>query len=142
MIIQSRKIFIDSSVFVAFIDRGDSNHPRATKALEELAKKEHQLYASSQNIIDAYAVLSRELGVSMAQEFLSLTLQSNMEILFPQKADFITAFRVVRGNTDRQISLREALNVTLMQKRGIPQVITFTYWHNLLGTNVANLALI
>lgn len=139
MAIQSRKIFIDTSILVPFIDRADQNHGKAAKTMEDLARLGYQVYTSIQNITDAYIVLSREVGVSIALEFLQATLQSDMEILFPQKADLITTHRIIRSNRDRQITLREALNATLMQRRGIVQILTFTYWHNLFGSYVSNL---
>lgn len=138
MALQSRKIFIDSSVLIGFIDRADANHPRAVKTMENLARGGFHLYTSSQNINDVYSTLARETGTSVALDFLQAVLQSDIEILLPQKADFITAHRMLRGNRDRQLTLREVLNATLMQRRGIPQIMTFTYWHNLFGTYVTN----
>lgn len=134
MATSSRKIFIESSIFIAFIDRADTNHPKAVKSMEDLARGGYSAYTSSQNIQDAYTILAREVGVSVALDFLQAILQSDIEILFPQKADLITAHRMLRANRDRQVTLREVLNATLMQKRGIVQILTFTYWHNLFGT--------
>lgn len=136
---QSRKIFIDSSILVSFIDRGDNNHGKAVKTMENLARLGYQLYTSYQNIAETYATLSREVGVSVALDFLQASLQSDIEILFPQKADLIAAHRVIRSNRDRQVPLREVLSAILMQKKDISQVLTFNYWHNLFGTYVANI---
>lgn len=140
MAIQSRKIFVDSSVLISFIDRADLNHPKAAKTMENLARLGYRLYTSSQNINEVYAALARETGVSVALDFLQASLQSDIEIIFPQKADFITAHRMIRSNRERQLTLREVLNATLMQRRGINQILTFTYWHNLFGTYVSNLS--
>lgn len=139
MAIQSKKIFIDSSVFVSFIDRADSNHQKAVQSLESLARLGYQLYTSYQNIAETYAALSREIGQSVALDFLQASLQSDMEILFPQKADIITTHRMLRSNRDRQITLRETMNATLMQKKGIMQILSFSYWHNLFGTFVSTI---
>ncbi len=138
MVLQSKKIFIDSSVFIGFIDRADENHPKAVKTMENLARVGYQLFTSSININEVYAVLVRETSSSVALEFLQAILQSDIEILFPQKADFITANRMLRSNREKQLTLKEALNATLMQKRGIAKIITFAYWHNLLGTMASN----
>ncbi len=138
---QTKKIFIDSSMLLAFIDRGDPNHQKASLSFDILAKEGFHICTSYQNIADTYATLGREVGISMALEFLQSSLQSNIEIIFPQKTDLITAHRVLRANRDRQISLREVLNATLMQKRGIIQILTFTYWHGLFGTYVSNIVL-
>lgn len=137
----TRKIFIDSSVLIGFIDRADNNHPRAVKAMEVLAKQGFHLYTSLLNINEVYAALSREAGLSVALDFLQASLQSDMEILFPQKADLITAHRMLRSNRERQMTLKEILNATLMQRRSIVQILTFNYWHNLFGSHVSNLSL-
>lgn len=139
MAIQSRKIFIDSSVLLAFIDRADPNHLKAIKSIDSLARIGYQLYTSYQNIAETYAALSREVGQSVALDFLQASLQSDMEILLPQRADLITVHRMLRLNRDRQITLREAMNATLMQKKSIMQIVSFSYWHNLFGTFISNL---
>lgn len=138
----SRKIFIDTSILIAFIDRGNPNHLKASKAIEDLASIGYRLYTSLQVVTDSYSMLSREVSTSIALEFLQTMLQTGIEILFPQKADLITAHRILRVNRERQIPLTEALNATLMQKRGIVQIITFTYWHNLFGTHISNLTIL
>lgn len=140
MAIQTKKIFIDSSVLIAFIDRADKNHAKAIKIFEDLAKAGNQLYTSSQSIQDTFSALSIEMGQSVALEFLQSSLQSDIEILFPQKADLITSYRILQSNRERQINLREAVNATLMQKKNIMQIATFSYWHNLFGTYVTNLS--
>ena len=142
MVSRSRKVFIDSSILVAFVDRGASNHSIASKAVEDLASMSCHLYTSSQVITDSYALLSRGISTTIALEFLLSMLQSGIEILFPQKTDLITAHRILRVNRSRQISIGEALNATLMQKKGITQILTFTRWNNLFGTSVSNLILV
>lgn len=135
----SRKIFIDSSILIAFVDRGDPNHLKASKAIEDMASLGYRLYTSSQVVADSYALLSRDVGITVALEFLQTMLQTGIEILFPQKADLITAHRILRVNRDEQIPLSEAINATLMQKKGITQILTLSYWHKLFGTSVSNL---
>jgi len=138
----SRKIFIDSSILIAFIDRGAPNHLKAAKAIEDLARTGYRPYTSSSVVTDSYVFLSHEVGTTIALEFLQTMLQSSIEILFPQKIDLITAHRILRANRDRQIALSEALNATLMQKRGIVQILTYSYWNKLFGTYVSNLTVV
>lgn len=136
----SKKVFIESSVLWAFVDRADAHHAQAVGVMETLAKLKFALFTSSQNVTETYTALNMEVGLVVALEFLQAMLGSSIEILFPQKADLITGLKVLKGNRDRQVSLREVMNATLMQKRGISQVATFTYWHNLFGTYVSNIA--
>lgn len=139
--VAQRKIFIDSSVLIAFVDRTNINHSKAVKTIENLARLGYQVYTSSQNVNEIYATLARETGISVALEFLQAILQSDIEILFPQKADYITVNRMLRSNRERQLTLKEVLNATLMQRKGISHILTFTYWHNLFGSSVSNLTL-
>ena len=71
-----RKIFVDTSILIAFIDKGDPNHLKASKAMEDMASLGFRLYTSSQVITDAYSLLSRDVGASVALEFLQTMLQT------------------------------------------------------------------
>lgn len=135
----SRKIFIDSSIFIAFIDRGSPKHLKATKAIEDLASIGYRLYTSSDVITDAYDQLTHDVGTTVASEFLQTMLQSGIEILFPQKTDLVTANRILSVNRNREIALSEAVNATLMQKKGIVEILTFGFWNNLFATTSSNL---
>lgn len=142
MFTESKKIFLDSSVFIAFIDRGSQVHLKASKALEHLASTGCRLYTSSHSVIDSYNPLTSNVGTTVALEFLQSMLQTGIEVLFPQKADLITAHRILRINRDKEIPLSEALNAVLMQKKGIRQILTFKDWTKLFGTEISNLVTI
>lgn len=137
----TRKIFIDSSVLMAFVDRGSSNHLKAAKAIEDAAGIGCRLYTSSQVVSEAYNRLIPEVGITVALEFLQTILQSGIEILFPQKADLITSHRILKVNRNEKLSFNEALNAALMQKKGIESVLTFGSWNKLFGTSKSNLVL-
>jgi predicted nucleic acid-binding protein len=134
MAITSKKIFIDASVLYSFVDRADPNHTQAVNAMQQFSFSNMHLYTSVQAIQDAYLAISRQLGNALGGEFLKAILESNMEILYPQKSDLISAYKLIRLNANKQINLKEAMTAALMQKRGIYQIITFTYWQNLLGS--------
>lgn len=124
---------------MAFIDRGMPNYLKVSKTMDDLASLGYSVYTSLQVVTDVYVLLSRDISTSLALEFLQTMLQSGIEILYPQRADLITAHRILRANRDREIPFSEALNATLMQKRGIMQILTFAHWNNLFGTFVSNL---
>ena len=142
MVSTGRKIFVDTSILIAFIDRGDPNHLKARKAIEDMASLGCRLYTSSQVVTDSHAILSRDVGTTVASEFLQTMLQSGIEILFPQKADLITANRILQVKREEQISLSEAVNATLMQRKGIVQILTFSPWNKLFGTSASNLTIV
>lgn len=135
----TRKIFIDSSVLTAFIDRGSREHLKASKVIDDAAGLGCRLYTSSQVVSHAYDLLSREVGITVSLEFLQAILQSGIEIIFPQKADLITSHRILKTHRNEKLSFDEALNAALMQKKGIDQVLTFGDWNKLFGTSKSNL---
>ena len=135
----SRKLFLDSSVLLAFIDRSDSNHANAAQLLQSVAQLKFSLFTGYNQIMETYAIVAREIGKAVALEFLNSTLNSNIEVLFPQKSDLASASRFLQNNKGRQITLREVLTGVMMDKRNISQIATFTYWPNLFGTQVTSL---
>lgn len=131
----SKKIFIDGSIFYAFVDRADPNHPQAVKVLEYLSLQRVYLYTSLQAIHDSYSAISNQLGTTIGSDFLNAISESSIEIIYPQKADLVGAIRLLKFNPNKQITLKEVMSANLMQKKGITQILTFSYWHNLLGSN-------
>jgi predicted nucleic acid-binding protein len=130
----SRKIFIDASVLYAFVDRADPNHGQATKAMDYLSVQGAILFTSIQAVTDTYTGINTQLGTSIAIDFLQAMSESSMEILYPQKADMMTANRLLKTQRSQTLTLKEALTASMMQRRNITQILTFTYWHNLLGS--------
>lgn len=130
----SKKFFIDSTVLYSFIDRADPNHFQSVKLLEQLAVQPANLYTSIQSIEETYKAINGKLGASLGLEFLQAMTETTIEVLYPQKQDFLASFRQIRENRNTRISLNEAQTAILMQKKGIGQIITFSYWHNLFGT--------
>ncbi len=130
----SKKIFVDSSVLFAFVDRANRDHTQAVKTMEQLSLQGTQLYTSLQSVIDTNNAINSQLGTSLSLDFLQAMTESTMEILYPQKADFVAAFKLIRLNRYKQVSIKEAINSVLMQKKGISQILTFAYWQNLLGS--------
>lgn len=130
----SKKVFIDSSALYAFVDRADPNHMQSAKIIEQFSLVGMQLSTSILSVQETYSAINRQLGNTLSLDFLTAILDSNIEILYPQKADLSAAAKLIKLNQGKQVNLREALTAVLMQKRGVNQILTFTYWHNLLGS--------
>jgi predicted nucleic acid-binding protein len=130
----SRKIFIDGSVFYAFTDRADANHAQSVKIMEQLSLQGVQLFTSIQSVQDVYSAINRQLGTTIGFDFLQAMIESDIEILYPQRSDLVSTYKLMRLNANKQISFKQALTANLMAKRNVVKILTFTYWHNLLGT--------
>ena len=133
----SKKIFVDISAFISFIDRADLNHTKAVQVFEELGTDEYHVFTSSSVVLNTYFRIEREISTIVANDFLQAILESNIEILYPSKSELSTALRISKANPGRTASLSQIINSDLMEKNGIRHVFTFDFWNNLLGTTLS-----
>lgn len=131
---ESRKVFIETSFFMAFIDRGDLNHTKCVPIFEFLGRHGYQLYTTNLVVMQTFARLDKELGSTISLEFLQAILESSIEVLYPSKSEFISAFRLLKNSPNTPVSVTELINSILMEKNGVAAVLTFDSWNNLLGT--------
>ncbi len=130
----SKKIFIDSTALYAFIDRADANHSLIVKLMEQFSLNRMHLYSSLQSVSDTFHAINNQMGNTVALEFLQAMSETSIEILYPQRAEFVSTIKLMKLNRNKSITIREALISVLMEKKGINQILTFTYWHSLLGS--------
>ena len=139
MAISSKKVFVESSLFLAFIDRANLNYAKSVEILELAARQKYQLYTSGVVILQTFIAIERDLGSTVSNDFLQAILESNIQVLFLSQADFLAAFRYLKANPGRRSLLSSILNANLMQKHGVYSVLTFDFWSNAMGTTVSNL---
>lgn len=139
MATNSKKIFIDSSLFLAFIDRANVNHLKSVQIMELLAQQRYQVYTSSVVILQTFNAIERDLGSTLANEFLQAILESNIQVLYATGSNFLAAFRYLKVNPGHRNSLSNIIIADLMQKHSISSILTFDFWPNLMGAMVSNL---
>lgn len=139
MITASKKVFVESSLFIAFIDRVNPNHAKSISIFESLAREGYQVYTSSLVVQNTYNRLEKDIGFRVAVEFLQAILESNIQTLHPQTAEYVSAFKFLNLVKQAQFSLNEVINADLMVKNRIPQIVTFDSWHEIMGVQVAPL---
>lgn len=139
MATSSKKIFIEASVFLAFIDRVNPNHAKAIKIFELLAKDKYQVFTSGMVVAQTFNALERDLGETLARDFLQAMLETDIQILYTNQSDLLAAMRFLKANPGRQISLSSVINANLIQRHGINSVLTFDFWPNIMGIAVADM---
>lgn len=131
---KSHKVFLDSSILEAFIDRVNTNHVRSVNLLGRLAKERYTVFTSQMVVESIYQLLERKISKVIAHEFLQAIVESNIEVLFPTKADLTAFYKLTLDSKDRQVGLQEGVNAVLMKKNGINYIATFSFWNNFFGT--------
>lgn len=139
MVLASKKTFIDSSFFIAFIDRADVNYAKSVRLLELLASQKYKVYTSEIVILQTFNAIERDLGLTVGNEFLQAILESNIQILHSSDSDLLAAFRYIKANLGRQTSLTAIINANLMDKNGINSILTFDFWPSIMGTRTFSL---
>jgi predicted nucleic acid-binding protein len=135
----SQKVFIDTSLFIAFIDRSDRNHLASIALFEFLARQKYKLFTSSLVVSQTFTIAENRMGSTISTDFLQAVLESSIHILYPQESDYLAVFRYLRVNPKRDSSFTEIVNSHLMDKQGIGAALTFDFWHNLFGTKISSL---
>ena len=79
------------------------------------------------------------MGQTVSLDFFQAMLESNIEVIYPSKAEMVAAFRVIKNNPQRQTVLTEIVSAIMMEKNGIGAILTYDFWHNLLGTSISAL---
>ena len=135
----SHKIFIDTSVFLAFIDRAGINHQKSVAMFEFLAQNRYQAYTSNLVIFQTFNRLGQDVGTALSYDFLKTILESSIEILYPARPEMVASFRFFKNSPQRNIALTEIVNANLIEKHNIGSILTFHWWPNVLGIRISPL---
>ena len=130
---QSKKVFVASSVFFAFIDRANSHHNEASAYFRYFAQEKYQVFTSYMAIEDTYRQVREKISPSLAKDFMRGIMLSNINILYPSESDARAALKTLVGYISTDLSLKEAQAAVLANRNQISQVATFDYLHPLFG---------
>lgn len=136
----SRKIFLESSIFEAFIDRSNTKHQQSVEMLNRLAKDNYLLFTSLQVTEEVCGFLMAKVSKVVAFEFLQAILESNIELISSNRSDVSSVYKLMMEYKEKQVSFKEALSTVLMHKNNIPKIATFRFWNNLEGTSLSELS--
>lgn len=129
----SKKVYIASDGFVAFIDRGHGKHVQAGAYFRYFAQENFQLYTSFVSLNEAYEELYRDISPSIAKDFLRAMYLSSVNIVYPEPSDIKSAIKIVATSSSIELTFSKALTSVLCNKKSIPQIYTFEFLHTLFG---------
>src|SRR5918911_1033958 len=84
---QQRRAFVDSSAYLALLDRDDRNHAVAVDILEWLADHRYRLYTTNVMLIECHALILSVLGTRFANRFLREITDSSTTIIRVRSGD-------------------------------------------------------
>lgn len=129
----NKKLFITSSVFVAFIDRAHSKHAQATACFRYFAAQKYQLYTSYVNLVEAYRVIFDDISPFLARDFLRAIIMGSINILYPSQADTKAAVKALVSSQANELNFVDAQTEVLAYRNSIDQILSFDPMHLLFG---------
>lgn len=137
----SKKVFIASDGFVAFLDRAHPKHVHAAAQFRYFAENNYQIYTTIISLNEAYQTLYNTISPSVARDFLRAIELSNLNLLYPEESDIKRSLRAVATTQSVDLTFATVLAATICNKRSIPQVCTFSYFPSLFGLQIFYLPL-
>src|SRR6266581_9448617 len=85
--VQARRFFVDSSAYLALVDRKDEHHSEAIAILTALARARYRPYTTNTILIEAHALILSELGNHQALQFVRETQRSHTTVIRARASD-------------------------------------------------------
>ncbi len=133
MAIASKKVCIDPSAFIAFIDRAHPKHPQAAAFFRFFAQEKYRVFTSYLSIEEVYGYIYEKISPTLAKDFIRALTLSNINILYPNEADMKAALKTLINYGNTELSFKDAQTAVLADRNGISQICTFDYLHPLFG---------
>jgi len=129
----SKKVFVASSAILAFIDRVHPKHVHAAAYFHFWAQEQYQIFTDINQVMEVYKQTYTDISPSLAKDFLRILSLSNINILYPDESDIKAAIKTLINYRSTELTFSESLIAVLANRRSIPQICTFSYFHSLFG---------
>jgi predicted nucleic acid-binding protein len=98
--LRERRVFVDSSAYLALLDTDDEHHSEAIETLQELAQARYRQFTTNVLLIESHALILSVLGRGRAAQFLKDMQESNTVVIRARAADEERAKQILFQYTD------------------------------------------
>jgi predicted nucleic acid-binding protein len=119
-------IFVDTSAWIALVDKDDSHHKEAASSYPSLLKNHRNLITSNFVIAETYIIILNELGHKLAIDFLE-KLKASPRILKIYSNEDIEAEAepILVEYSDQDFSYTDAVSFVIMKRQKIRKAFSF-----------------
>lgn len=132
----SKKVFIATSAFVAFVDRANPKHIQAAAYFQYFAQEKYQLFTGYLNLAEAHRDISDKISSSFARDFFRAINLGSINIIYPETSDMKATIKTLVNYKSADLSFRETQVAVLANRRSINQICTFEYLPPLFALTV------
>lgn len=129
----SKKVFIDSDVFYAFVNRAHEKHTQAAAYFRYFAQEQFQVFTSYSVVEEVYTQIYEKISPSLAKDFLRGLSLSNINILYPTESDLKASLKALINYRNTELTFNDSQTAVMANRNHISQICTFGYLHPLFG---------
>lgn len=116
-------IFVDTSGFLAVLDRDEINHRRAADAWSEILQSNEDLVTSNYVLVETYALLQNRLGLP-AVRFFQEEVAPVLNISWVDTALHHASMSILLAAGRKKLSLVDCVSFETMRRKGITTAFT------------------
>mgnify|MGYP002624877885 FL=1 len=117
-------IFVDTSAFIAYLNRDDRYHATAIRTMQAVAQQETQLISTSYTLLETTALIQRRLGLPALQDFQDAIVPL-LTVVWVDAALHELGITAVLTANRRELSLVDCISFIICRQRHIEQVLAF-----------------
>jgi predicted nucleic acid-binding protein len=123
--LRDRRVFVDSSVYLALLDQDDEHHHPATQIVHQLAHARYRQFTTNVLLIESHALILSVLGRAQAAQFLTGIEESHTAVIRVRAADEARAKQILFQYDDKDFSFADATSFAVMERLDIRLAFTF-----------------
>lgn len=119
------RAFVDSSAFLALLNRRDQWHREAVGIQQRLVPEAWRLVTTNFVVAEAHGLILGRLGYEAARRFLATVPESTVTVVRVTPGDERRAREIIFRHHNKDFSLVDALSFAVMERLRIPVAFTF-----------------
>ena len=123
--LRERRVFVDSSAYLALLDIDDEHHREAIATIQELAQACYRQFTTNVLLIESHALILSVLGRGRAARFLTDMEESNTVVIRARAADEERAKQILFQYTDKEFSFADAISFAVMERFAMHLAFSF-----------------
>ena len=123
--LRERRVFVDSSAYLALLDTDDEHHREAITTVQELAQARYRQFTTNVLLIESHALILSVLGRGRAAQFLTDMEESNTVVIRARAADEERAKQILFQYTDKEFSFADAISFAVMERFAMRLAFSF-----------------
>jgi predicted nucleic acid-binding protein len=124
---RERRVFVDTSAYLALLARNDQYHPQAAEIFQLLLRERAPQFTTNTVVIEAHALILSTLGIGPGQAFLRSIDAGGTTVVRSRASDEERAREIIYQYGDKDFSLTDAISFAVMERLHITRAFTFDH---------------